>query len=563
MGNAGLRLPIVIDTQNLAIYSLLGICIGFSGQLHAAPPDAGQILRDTQQPTVPLQSPAPDITEPTKPVTTPVSPGLQEVRVKVTGFSFTGNSAISDEVLQKTVADSQNKSLNFGELIGVVDKVEALYKQSGYFLAQAYIPPQKIKDGIIEITIAEGRLGEARLEGESRIKPEIVYGYLDRLPKGSAIKLSDIERQVLLINDLTGSRVTLDLQASETPNSTDVIIAQKADPLFTGRVEVNNYGLPATGQNRIGIYLNANSPLHLGDRLSGNLLRSDNGDLVSYGLNYDLPVGSRGWRLNAGVSRSEYTLGDIFRSLNASGTVESYRAGVSYPFIRSRAKNLSFRLDAIHNDLVDHYRALAFDSDKSSNALAATLSADWQDSWLGGGFNRIDYTLTSGHLGLSNSAKQNDTLNTEGSYSKALLTLQRQQYVRPDLVLFTQLIHQHANDNLDSSEKFSIGGPSTLPGYATGETSTDQGTLVKAKLSWRVREDIYLGAFADYAFVTFNKYPLVADNHKHFSDAGFSIDWQGPKGLSANAMMAWAITEAPNPADNDRPRVWANLGYNW
>jgi len=558
-----LRLPITISYKKLAIVGLLLPIVNFSSQLQAAPPDAGQILRDTQQPVTPPQSPAPEITGPAKPVSTPTNDATSEVRVKVTGFTFTGNAAISEDVLQATVADSLNKSLNFGELIGLVDKVEAVYKQAGYFLAQAYIPPQKIKDGIIEITIAEGRLGEARLEGESRIKPEIVYGYLDYLPKGSAIKLSDIERQVLLINDLTGSHVTLDLQASETPDSTDVIIAQKADPLFTGRVEVNNYGLPATGQNRIGIYLNANSPLQLGDRLSGNLLRSDNGNLVSYGLSYDLPVGGRGWRLNAGISRSEYTLGDLFKNLNASGTVESYRAGVSYPFIRSRAKNLSFRLDAIHNDLVDHYRAIGFDSDKSSNALAATLSADWQDSWLGGGFNRVDYTLTSGHLGLSNSAKQNDTLNTEGGYSKVLLTLQRQQYVRPNLVLFTQLIHQHANDNLDSSEKFSIGGPSTLPGYATGETSTDQGTLAKAKLSWRVRDDIYLGVFADYAFVTFNKYPAVANNHKHFSDAGFSIDWQGPKGLSANAMMAWAITEAPNPADNDRPRIWANLGYNW
>src|SRR5450830_503792 len=296
MGKIGLRslLSVSFDSSDLAIISFVIPILAFSCQLLAAPPDAGQILRDTQQPVSPDQSPAPEIIEPAKPAAVPANTTSQEVRVKVTGFTFTGNTAISEDVLQTTVADSLNKSLNFGELIGLVDKVEAVYKKAGYFLAQAYIPPQKIKDGIIEITIAEGRLGEVRLEGESRIKPEIVYGYLDRLPKGSAIKLTDIERQVLLINDLTGSHVTLDLQASETPNSTDVIIAQKADPLFTGRVEVNNYGLPATGQNRIGIYLNANSPLHLGDRLSGNLLRSDNGDLVSYGLNYDLPVGSLG-----------------------------------------------------------------------------------------------------------------------------------------------------------------------------------------------------------------------------------------------------------------------------
>src|SRR5665647_1144318 len=94
-----------------------------------------------------------------------------------------------------------------------VDAVEARYKQAGYFLAQGYLPPQNIHDGAIEIAISEGRLGETRLEGESRVSPDVLYAYLDRLPKNEALVIPRLERQVLLINELAGVHASLDLQS--------------------------------------------------------------------------------------------------------------------------------------------------------------------------------------------------------------------------------------------------------------------------------------------------------------------------------------------------------------
>jgi hemolysin activation/secretion protein len=544
------------------------ISLNFPIVVIAAQPDAGQILRDTKpaKPLLPIRQPDQNfIPEQEKPTASP-SPS-DDVRVTISHFSFSGNTALSEKALHAVVADAENKPLNFGELMAVVDKVEAVYKKAGFFLAQAYLPPQKIKDGTIEINVSEGIIGQSRLEGESRIKPEVVYAYLDKLPKGTAVKLTEIERQILLINDLSGSRATLDLQASDEAGKTDIVLAQKLDPLMTGRVELNNHGMSSTGENRIGVFLDVNSPLKRGDHLSANWVRSENGNLASYALSYDLPVGAQGWRLNAGTSLSEYSLGGIFSSLNASGKVHAYHAGTSYSVIRSRDNNLMVKLDVAHNDLQDRNNGI--NSNKFTRVITPTVNVDWLDEWLGGGSNRAELVLTGGYLNLGATAKVQDAssagLGTDGGYGKAQITLQREQTLRNNLTLNAQLQHQQAFKNLDSSEKFSIGGPSILPGYASGEASGDDGTLAKLKLSWRVRNDTALGLFADYAHINVAHNPVTGsiNNSRHFSDAGVSLDWQGTQGLTASMLVAWAGGEKPNPADNDRPRLWANVGYNW
>ena len=536
-------------------------------------PEVDKILQDATRPSerAPAPAPLPEITPPKELPKPAIPDAAAEIRINVTRFKFSGNEEIKEATLRAALADSENKALNFGELMAIVDRVEAVYKTAGYFLAQAYLAPQKIKDGEIEINVSEGKLGQTRIEGESRIKPAVIYTLLDQLPKGRAVKLVEVERQVLLINDLAGSSATLDVQASETSGFTDIVIAQKLEPLLSGRVEGNNHGMPATGENRVGVFLNASSPRGLGDRLSANLMRSSNGNIVSYGLNYDLPVGGNGWHLTAGASLSQYKIASgPSAGLKATGNVKSMRVGAVYPLRRSRDTNLNLRLDLAHNLMYSD--SLIDSNENSSNAMTSALSFDWVDTWLGGGANHAEILLVGGQLHLGTSAQVGDN-HTNGAYGKALLTLGREQTLRPNLTLQTQLTHQQSSKNLDGSEKFSIGGPGNMPGYGGGEASGDDGTLLKLKLNWRARPDTSLGLFTDFAMLRAahhsvassdcNASPTVTSNHCHFHDAGLSLDWQNTQGYTTSVVVAWAFHEKPNPIDNDRPRIWANVGYHW
>jgi hemolysin activation/secretion protein len=546
------------------VAALWPVCV-----LAQAPPDAGRILQETRP--SPERAPAvtiPPILAPTPPRTAvPAVSG--DVRVQVTHFEFTGNSALSADILKAVVAPWAGRSLDFGELIQAVEAIEARYKQAGYFLAQAYLPPQKIKDGAIEIAISEGRMGEARLEGESRVAGDVLYRYLDRLHKGEALTLSVLERQILLINELAGGRASLDLQAGEEPGSTDIVLAQQPEALVAGRLEANNHGSPSTGEKRLSLNLNANSPLNLGERLTASALTTDTGKLASYNLRGELPVGGDGWRLSAGASRAEYSLGGAFSSLQASGQADSWRVGAAYPLIRSRATNLKFQLEADQSRLADKFRAANTETDKRSRGLTASASGDWLDEFMGGGSSRADLALRAGYLSLDPAAAALDAPpagpGAAGRFNKATFSAQRQQTVSRDLSLQVNLTWQLAGKNLDSSEKLILGGPTTLPGYATGEASGDSGTLAKLALRWQALPQLALTAFTDYGRLQLAHDPLpaVTKNHKRLSDAGLGADWLIGKGFSASAILAWAGKEVPNPADNDKPRLWFNLAYAW
>ena len=537
----------------------------------ATSPELDKILQDATRTNIRK----PDITK-GSPILAPEQESKQkspagEVRVMVTRFTFNGNNSISTEQLSGIVADGENKSLNFGELMTIVERVENYYKAAGYFLAQAYLSPQKIQDGSIEISVSEGRLGQARLEGESRVKAAVVYAYLDKLDKGKAVKLAAVERQILLINDLAGSSAKLDVQASEESGFTDIVISQELKSALSGRVELNNHGMPSTGQEHLGLFINDSSPLGLGDRLSGNAMSSNHGNLVSYGLNYELPVGANGWRISSGTSLSQYKIvSDAYKALNLTGTIHAYRIGLTYPFIRSLNRNVNLRLDAAHN--IMNSDSSFGGNQNTSNVFNANIGSDWMDTWLGGSANHADVTMTRGKLSLGASALASDN-NTDGNFSKVVLTIQREQNITNSISLQSQLIMQQALNNLDGSEKFSIGGPSTMPGYASGEASGDNAALLKLKVNWHIRQDTAISFFADFAHIKAALHPVAAsdcnadpnvtNNRCHFSDAGFSVDWQGEKGITASMLMAWAITEKPNPADDKSPRIWANLGYNW
>jgi hemolysin activation/secretion protein len=237
--------------------------------------------------------------------------------------------------------------------------------------------------------------------------------------------------------------------------------------------------------------------------------------------------------------------------------------------IRSRAANLKLQLEADQSKLVDTFRAAGTETDKRSRGLTATASGDWLDDFLGSSSTRAELALRTGRLQLDPTAAAQDAppggSGTAGSYRKATLTAQRQQTISQALSLQANLTWQIAGKNLDSSEKLSLGGPATLPGYANGEASGDSGVSAKLALRWQALPELALTAFTDYARLTLAHRPLptVTNNSKRLTDAGLSADWLVGNGFTANAILAWAGKDAPNAADNDKPRLWFSLGYGW
>ena len=150
-------------------------------------PDAGSILEGLKPaPTIP--KPAPEVL-PQTPEPRPAlgAPGL---KVTVTRFKISGNTIFSEDVLLPTVKEFVGKEQNIDGLNDAATKVRAYYRERGYFLSQAYLPQQEVRDGVVEIAVIEARLGKVNIDIKegTRLSESLIRGIVENhLKQGDQI----------------------------------------------------------------------------------------------------------------------------------------------------------------------------------------------------------------------------------------------------------------------------------------------------------------------------------------------------------------------------------------
>ena len=77
------------------------------------------------------------------------------LKVLVKDFKIDGNKRYDKEKLKDLIKENINKELDYDALLYVTTIISNYYRSEG-FLATAYLPPQDIKNGIVEIKITEG-----------------------------------------------------------------------------------------------------------------------------------------------------------------------------------------------------------------------------------------------------------------------------------------------------------------------------------------------------------------------------------------------------------------------
>lgn len=309
---------------------------------------------------------------------------------------------------------------------------------------------------------------------------------------------------MLLLQDTPGvssSRATLQPGAS-VGTSELLIDLQPAEP-YTGNVVLDNHGSRYTGEYRLAATLNLASPLRIGDQLSVSALSS--GTNLSYGrLAYQLPLGSDGLRVGAAYSDIRYKLGQEFEALQAHGTARSASMFAAYPFIRSPLKNLSGTVSVEDKRLNDYVDATSTQTGKKVSVTSLGLSGSLQDALGGGGISNFDLALALGRLNINSpSALAIDAASAQsnGGYSRVSYAASRLQRLTNATMLSISVTGQQAGKNLDSSEKFSLGGANGVRAYPQGEASGDEGYRATLELRHSLTANLQATLFYDVGHV--------------------------------------------------------------
>jgi hemolysin activation/secretion protein len=544
-------------------------------------PDAGSLMqKPATAPAVSNRAPDLDVQQETR--GSLIAPG--GVKINVASFKLTGNTAFPDAVLATQVKRFVGRALDMSELEQAAAEISRYYRAKGYFVARAYLPAQDVGSGNIEIAIIEGRLGRIQFErtGAVRLSEKRSRDLVAGAAKlGQPIKEQNVERGLMLLNDMPGVEVKSTLVPGATTGTSDLMVEVKEGARVTGSVDIDNYGNRYTGEVRAGASLNINDPMGLGDQLTLRGLSSGSG--LSYArVGYSLPVGNLGTKAGVAYSRMDYSLGKDFTALNAHGRASVSSLFAVHPLIRSRNRNLYVTTTYDYKLLSDSQRNLNV-NDKNLSVFSVGLSGDMRDALGGGGLTDAGLALTAGKLDLSGNINfaSNDALTakTNGSYTKLNYNIARLQRVSDAWAVYMGLSGQYAGKNLDTSEKFVLGGIG-VRAYPQGEAAGNSGQLLNLEARYNVPGfkfgNLQLLAFVDTGHVQLNAntwagwQPIGRTNFPNsysLSGAGFGLNLYREGSFSARGGVAWKLGNNPGAdalgrdADGktSRQRLWLQI----
>ena len=531
----------------------------------AAQPDAGVLRQQIEQhPSVPpLVVPLPQAVE--------SLPAASGVTLEVASFRFLGNTRLSAAQLAAVTAPFLHRPLDFSALEAAARAVAAAYREAGW-IARAYLPPQDIAQGIVSIEVVEAVFGGVSFEGNPvrGVSQELMQRYVDEAQSvGQPLNALAVDRVLLLLDDLPSVQVTGNLRQGQAKSQTDLVLRAAETSFVTGDAMLDNMGSRSTGSSRVSGNLSLNSPFERGDLLLGNVMLSEGS---RYGrLGATLPVGYTGWRLGVNASAMNYRLvAPEFRALNAFGASTSLGLEANYPIWRARLNNLN---------LVLNYDAKSFDNMANQvsttryavNTWAAGLNGNWIDTWLGGGAQYYGLTWAHGTVNLNGSPNQlidASTTKAAGGFNKLRYSMSRTQNVSESWAIYAAIAGQWADKNLDSSEKFYLGGSNGVRAYPTSEGGGTAGKMLNVEVRQRLSQAFSWAGFYDWGQVTVNRNSGFSGaptlNRYALQGIGAQLNWQNAAGWSAKAIWARRIGNNPNPtlAGNDqdgtlhRNRLW-------
>ena len=517
------------------------------------PPTAGSTLREVQQQmeryTAPEKQEKDVISESGsaqgKEETEAVTAAKNEEKVYAARFRIEGDNLLDRAESDAIFNPYRKKDLTFTELQQIANKLTQIYKKKGYMLANVYLPAQDAKDGTIKYQAVVGQIGAVTVDNKTNIRKDAVERQIHFLKSGRFVLRKDLERAVWLLNDLTGADAKVVLKPGSKEGTTDFHFIVDKSTGKHGTFFIDNYGNRYHGYNEVGVTYDVWNPGRIGDVI--NIAGFTSGSKMHYGyINYTAPAFRDGLTLTTGYSQLGYHLGKEYSFLDARGTAKVFHFGGDYAFERGQRQNVYGALRYEHSKLRDEYRAFDFDyANKHSDALIASLYGNRSDS---SGDTSWRADVEWGNVSFDDPSIADEN-NTKGTYAKLSGMVFRRQDINRRLSFTFLAKGQYASKNLDSSEKFTLGGINGVRAYPNGEASGDCGYLTRAEFRYlipvpRYDQTLQLAAYFDHGGVKINRDGHSSagfDNVRRLQGVGIGLLWYRRDDWWVRTDYAWRL----------------------
>jgi hemolysin activation/secretion protein len=478
--------------------------------------------------------------------------------VVVGAIRVSGATALPHSAFARAIEPYAGRTLAPAELQALASDVADVARAAGFGLATAWIPEQRIVNGVLTVTLDEGRVDAIEIDGNAAI----ARSALAPLADGRPIRTAELERRLLTAGDIAGVRigkVRLDRRGGRS-----ILIVQAAHDPVQARGYLDNWGSSTVGPVRARLTVDFNGLLAGDDQLTvGGVITP--GQPEEFGLvraAYSKPIGWAGTEIGVGGYFARSQPGGSLSGRDIEGRSYEVEASVRHPIVRARSGSVWASADLRLRDARQTVNDLLARDDRltilGGNVFAVQQVPD--------GRVRTRIGLSRG-LALFGATEQGDPLasrrDASGVFSKVEVWAEYEQALGRGFSLLLQAEGQLADGPLLSSEEMGLGGRSFGRAWDYREYSGDRGAAGSIELRLDIESlprpfsVLQLYGYADAGKVTNYRGGFGGGS---LASAGGGVRLWMLQGLEAGIELGVPLTNDSDPTDGDDPRLSFSLG---
>ena len=407
-----------------------------------------------------------------------------------------------------------------------------------------------------------GRIGKVAINNESKLDTEVAERISKNLHSGDIIESESLETTVHNLNDLPGVKASSILAPGISKGTSDITLTIRDHKKDDGIVYISNYGSKYSGryqyaaQETINNISNKGDLLRVGTSISNELMQN-------YYASYEMNVGRSSSTIGIGLSHMTYDVDTYLASIGMEGKANTLSLYGKTPIYKTSKRNLNVIYGYNYRSLRDDIDNPEWNSERHSHSGYIGVSGSVQQHQKAAFY----YTLTATHGTMGTNSEDAELLdqvnNFSGRFTKGNADLTMIQSLGHSSGIMFKAQGQLANRNLDSSERFYLGGAQGVRAYPQGECSGDEGVLGTAELRWYTPvSGLTLSCYFDGGEVLSRK----SDNgHTSILGWGIGVNYKVPNDWFARLDYARRIGDYDGISEEakSKGRVWFILGKTW
>ena len=469
---------------------------------------------------------------------------VNEIKFHISQINLEDNEKLLNEIEKENILGKYlDRDLGSTDITNLITELTNRLIEKGYITSVASISENNdLSTKTLNLKIISGKI-EKIILNEDKTLDNLKKYFLVDTKAGRVLNIRNLDTTTENFNYLEANNMTMEIIPSEIPNHSIVKLKNEMKEKFTVSVLTNNYG--EDRQNAIwrgGTSINIDSPLGIGDRVYFSYMtvhkkkadRSWKRTTESLKPGEILPIGPKGYdpakdtlpyKRELDLYNFRYTMKfrDYTLSLGSSRSenISSFYTPTTIYDMETMSSSFSVNLDKIlwRNQKSKlslgvglkrkHNKSYIEDTLLSDRILTiGDISLNGTTVFYGGIFGiTLDYERGLRALGASNTPK--------AEFKKYSLNLNYYKPLTKKLVYRFNTLTSHSKDVLYASEKQSIGGVGSVPGYhRRGNIMGDRAIEIENELSYKIIDSEKIGRLSPYISYSYgavrnNKNPSV------------------------------------------------------